>query len=76
MQMLQLLVGRAGLAVSFAELHRTVRPHGFHVGDGPEGYRSNVRTYIKRIRHGVPSSVDPSFDQIENQNGFGYRWRR
>ena len=41
-------------------------------GRGDEGYRANVRTFIKRIRNKFRES-DPRFDQIENYHGFGYR---
>ena len=44
------------------------------LGPGAEGYRSNARTFIKRIRKKFRDS-DPGFDQIENYAGFGYRWR-
>ena len=43
-------------------------------GEGPEGYRANVRTFIKRIRQKF-RNIDPQFEQIENYPGFGYRWR-
>jgi DNA-binding winged helix-turn-helix (wHTH) protein len=35
--------------------------------------RANLRTFIKRIRKKFRDG-DPSFDQIENYPGFGYRW--
>jgi two-component system response regulator ChvI len=38
-----------------------------------DGYRANVRTFIKRIRQKF-REVDPEFDAIENYAGFGYRW--
>ncbi len=40
---------------------------------GAEGYRANVRTFIKRIRKKF-RDLDPDFDQIHNYAGFGYRW--
>ena len=43
-------------------------------GYGPEGYRANVRSFIKRIRKKF-RELDAEFDQIENYPGFGYRWR-
>lgn len=73
-KVLHALVRRAGVTVSFKELFGAVRPAEFQIGDGPEGYRSNVRTYIKRIRRAF-TDVDATFDQIESQTGFGYRWR-
>jgi two-component system, OmpR family, response regulator ChvI len=42
-------------------------------GYGDEGYRANVRTFIKRIRKKL-RDVDPEFEHIHNYAGFGYRW--
>ena len=47
---------------------------GFVAGHGPEGYRSNVRTFIKRIRQKF-RDIDDDFDAIENYPGYGYRWQ-
>jgi two-component system, OmpR family, response regulator ChvI len=33
-----------------------------------------VRSAIKRIRNKF-HDFDPTFDEIENYQGFGYRWR-
>jgi two-component system response regulator ChvI len=51
-----------------------VHGKGFVAGEGPEGYRANVRTFIKRIRQKF-RNIDSKFEQIENYPGFGYRWR-
>ena len=50
--------------------------HGedFIAGVGAEGYRANVRTFIRRIRRKF-RQVDEDFGEIENFPGFGYRWR-
>ena len=48
---------------------------GFQSGSGSDGYRSNVRGFIKRIRRKFETS-DAAFEAIENYPGFGYRWRR
>ena len=48
---------------------------GFAAGEGAEGYRSNVRAFIKRIREKF-TTIDPDFDAIQNYPGFGYRWRQ
>ena len=65
---------RAGEDVRYREIYDAVRGKGFAAGAGPEGYRVNVRTAIKRIRRKF-RDVDNGFDQIENYPGFGYRWR-
>ena len=62
-----------GADVSFQDIHHLVHGEGFAVGYGPEGYRTNVRTYIKRIRKKF-REIDEQFDAIKNYPGFGYSW--
>lgn len=69
------LAERAGTDVHYRELYDLVHGEDFIAGAGNEGYRANVRTFIKRIRQRF-KDVDESFDGIENYPGFGYRWRR
>ncbi|MBI3516433.1 MAG: response regulator transcription factor [Proteobacteria bacterium] len=69
-----LLVGKTGGDVSYREIYDVVRGEGFIAGIGSEGYRSNVRTMVKRIRQKF-RDLDPAFDALENYPGFGYRWR-
>jgi two-component system response regulator ChvI len=64
----------AGQDVKYREIYDIVHGKGFVAGEGPEGFRANVRTFIKRIRQKF-RSVDAGFEQIENYPGFGYRWR-
>ena len=67
------LAERAGQDVRYREIYDLVRGKGFVAGTGMDGYRANVRTFIKRIRQKF-REVDPQFDAIENYAGFGYRW--
>jgi two-component system response regulator ChvI len=67
------LAERAGQDVRYREIYDLVRGKGFVAGTGMDGYRANVRTFIKRIRQKF-REVDPEFDAIENYAGFGYRW--
>ena len=69
-----LMAGRAGRDVRYRDIYDLVRGEGFTAGHGPDGYRQNVRTFIKRIRQKF-RDIDPSFEAIENYPGFGYRWR-
>jgi len=64
----------AGQDVKYREIYDIVHGKGFVAGEGPEGFRANVRTFIKRIRQKF-RAVDGGFEQIENYPGFGYRWR-
>ena len=68
------LASAAGADISHRELYDIVKGEGFVAGQGPEGYRANVRTTIKRVRQKF-RDVDAEFDRIENYPGFGYRWR-
>ncbi len=68
-----LLATRAGEDVGYREIYDLVHGKDFVAGYGAEGYRANVRTFIKRIRKKF-RDVDPEFDQIHNYAGFGYRW--
>jgi two-component system response regulator ChvI len=47
---------------------------GFVAGQGNQGYRTNVRSHIKRIRRKF-CEVDPTFAEIQNSATRGYRWR-
>ena len=67
------LAERAGQDVRYREIYDLVRGKGFVAGTGMDGYRANVRTFIKRIRQKF-REVDPDFGAIENYAGFGYRW--
>jgi two-component system, OmpR family, response regulator ChvI len=68
------LASAAGADISHRELYDIVKGEGFIAGQGPDGYRANVRTTIKRVRQKF-KAVDSSFQQIETYNGFGYRWK-
>ena len=71
--MVRYLATRAGKDVRYRELYDLVHGEEFSAGQGPEGYRANVRAFIKRIRQKF-RDLDPGFDSIENYPGFGYRW--
>jgi len=72
-KIVRLLAERAGRDVGYREIYDLVHGKNFIAGHGPEGYRANVRTFIKRIRKKFRDG-DPGFDHIENYAGFGYRW--
>jgi two-component system response regulator ChvI len=73
-RIVQSLASQAGRDLRYRDLYDQVHGSGFVAGVGPEGYRTNVRTFIKRIRQKF-RELDPSFEKIENYPGFGYRWR-
>jgi two-component system response regulator ChvI len=60
--------------VTYRQIYDVVRGKDFAAGYGSEGFRANVRSFIKRIRKKF-RAVDPDFETIDNYPGFGYRWR-
>ena len=48
---------------------------GFIAGSGADGYRANVRSAISVFGTSSVASI-PTFDEIENYNGFGYCWKK
>jgi len=69
-----LLVSHAGEHVTYRSIYDCVHHAGFVAGAGNEGYRTNVRSSIKRIRNKF-RALDAEFSEIENFPAFGYRWR-
>lgn len=73
-KIVRMLTEQAGEDVSYRAIYDLVHGAGFLAGAGPEGYRANVRTFVKRIRQKF-RDADPQFDMIGNYAGFGYRWK-
>jgi len=67
------VLAQAGCDVSYREIYDAMRGENFIAGDGTEGYRTNVRALIKRLRDKF-TAKDQSFSAITNYPGFGYRW--
>lgn len=61
--------------MTYRTIYDVIHYVGFAAGVGVEGYKTNVRSIIKRVRRKF-ENVDPGFNQIENYNGHGYRWRK
>ena len=70
-----LLASNVGRYVTYRAIYDRLHYEGFIAGDGADGYRANVRSAIKRIRNKF-RSLDPTFGEIENYNGFGYCWKK
>ena len=68
-----LLALRTGEHVSYREIYDLLRGKNFAAGYGDNGYRTNVRSLIKRIRTKF-RTVDPEREHIHNDPGFGYRY--
>ena len=72
-KIIYLLVSRAGEYVTYRSIYDCVHHAGFVAGSGEEGFRTNVRSSIKRIRNKF-RGLDARFSEIENYAAFGYRW--
>src|SRR6266478_7777654 len=64
-----LLADKAGQDVSYREIYDLVHGKDFIAGHGADGYRANVRTFIKRIRKKF-RDVDLQFDHVRNYASF------
>jgi two-component system, OmpR family, response regulator ChvI len=70
-----LLASNAGRYVTYRAIYDRLHYEGFFAGSGTDGYRTNVRSAIKRIRNRF-QALDSTFDEIENYQGFGYCWKK
>jgi two-component system, OmpR family, response regulator ChvI len=70
----ELLALNVGNYVSYRAIYDVLRGPGFVSGHGIEGYRTNVRSALKRVRNKF-RALDPDFNAIESYTAFGYRWR-
>ncbi|HJQ59110.1 MAG TPA: response regulator transcription factor [Vineibacter sp.] len=68
-----LLASGLGEYVSYRAVYDCMHHVGFIAGSGEDGYKTNVRSSIKRIRNKF-RAIDASFADIENFPSFGYRW--
>lgn len=71
----QKLVENAGDHVTYRAIYDCVHHCGFIAGSGEDGYRTNVRSSVKRIRNKF-RAIDADFQEIENFAAFGYCWRQ
>jgi two-component system, OmpR family, response regulator ChvI len=70
-----LLASNVGRYVTYRAIYDQLHYEGFIAGKGSDGYRTNVRSAIKRLRNRF-RDFDPTFDKIENYAGFGYCWKK
>ena len=72
-RIVHLLARNVGQYVGYRAIYDELRYPGFIGGCGENGYRSNVRSAIKRIRRKF-EKIDPNFAEIHNFMAFGYLW--
>lgn len=70
-----LLASHKGVFQTYRAIYDIAHYAGFVAGTGEDGYRTNVRSLLKRIRRKF-LAIDPGFSEIENEPGLGYRWRQ
>jgi two-component system response regulator ChvI len=68
------LVSNVRNYLTYREIYDVQYYEGFVAGTGENGYRTNVRSTIKRLRRKF-CRVDPAFSEIQNSSALGYRWR-
>ena len=74
-KIIELLTSRLGQYCPYRAIYDRLRHEGFVSGHGPNGFRVNVRSVVKRIRNKF-RALDPKFREIECYRAFGYRWRK
>ena len=73
-KIIHLLATSAGRYTTYRAIYDRVTHEGFIAGVGNTGYRTNVRSVIKRIRNKF-RACDPAFVEIVNYAAFGYCWQ-
>ena len=68
------LTSNVGNYETYRAIYDVQHYEGFVAGQGDQGYRTNVRSSIKRIRRKF-CEVDSTFSEIQNSQTQGYRWR-
>jgi two-component system, OmpR family, response regulator ChvI len=68
-----LLASNVGSFVTYRRIYDSVHHEGFLAGSGEHGYRTNVRSAIRRIRDKFRARF-PDFDEIHTYTSFGYCW--
>ncbi|HKU94917.1 MAG TPA: response regulator transcription factor [Vineibacter sp.] len=72
-KVVQLLTSKMDEYVSPREIYDCMHYAGFIGGTGEEGYRTNVRSAMRRIRRKF-HALDPGFDMISTLPIRGYQW--
>lgn len=73
-KIVHLLASTPGKPITYRAIYDCMHHEGFMAGSGDDGFRTNVRSFIKRIRNKI-KTFDPGFDEIENHASVGYCWK-
>jgi two-component system response regulator ChvI len=74
-KIVHLLASNTGSYVTYRAIYDRLTYEGFIAGTGNIGYRTNVRSAIRKVRNKF-RKCDSAFVEIENYAGFGYCWGR
>lgn len=72
-KIVKLLASNVGSFITYRRIYDCIHHVGFVAGSGEAGYRTNVRSAIKRIRNKFKVHC-PDFDAIQTYTSFGYCW--
>jgi two-component system response regulator ChvI len=72
-KIVHLLASNDGSFVTYRQIYDCMHHKGFVAGSGEHGYRTNVRSAIRRIREKFKAR-HPEFDEIQTFTSFGYCW--
>jgi two-component system, OmpR family, response regulator ChvI len=73
-KIVSLLVSHKGELKTYRALYDAIHYAGFVAGSGECGYRTNVRSMVKRLRRKF-LAIDSGFSEIRNVANVGYLWR-
>jgi two-component system response regulator ChvI len=72
-KIVHLLAANVGSFITYRQIYDCMHRAGFVAGSGEHGYRTNVRSAIRRIREKF-KALHPEFDEIQTFTSFGYCW--
>jgi two-component system, OmpR family, response regulator ChvI len=72
-KIVHLLASNVGSFITYRQIYDCMHHVGFLAGSGEHGYRTNVRSAIRRIREKFKAQC-PDFNEIQTYTSFGYRW--
>jgi two-component system response regulator ChvI len=74
-KIVQLLVSNAGSFLTYRQVYDCMHRVDFVAGSGEDGYRTNVRSAVRRIRAKFKAHCT-DFDEIRTYRSFGYCWTK
>jgi len=72
-RIVKLLASNVGSFITYRRIYDCMHRTGFIAGSGEDGYRTNVRSAVKRIRNKF-KALCPDFECIQTYTSFGYSW--